>query len=102
MYVVPFPGKGERRQLSNGGVRLARGPNVTWPAKGHEILYVTRDLMVMSVAVSNGQFGDPRPLYRLPAPPMAIDSFDGQHLLAAVNEQKESPPITLITHAIRF
>jgi eukaryotic-like serine/threonine-protein kinase len=102
LYVVPFPGKGERHQLSNGGVRLGRTPNVTWPAKGHEILYVTRDLTVMSVAVTNGQFGNPQPLYKLPAPSTAIDSFDGQHLLAAINEQKESPPITLITHAIHF
>ncbi len=95
LYAVPFPGRGEKRQLSIGGVI-----DFIWPAKGNEIFYLAPDQMLMSVTVSGGQFGDARPLFKFSSRPVAFDSIDGQKFVAAIPETHDTTPISLVTNAL--
>ena len=96
LYVVPFQDRGEKRQLSTTGVT-----HYIWPPKGHEILYTTPDQTLMSIDFTRGQFGNPKPLFRFPEPPVAFDSTDGQKLLVALPEKHEDPRVSLVTNALQ-
>jgi Tol biopolymer transport system component/predicted Ser/Thr protein kinase len=94
LYAVPFPGRGEKRQLSSGGIT-----DYVWPRQGAGIYYrAASDQTVTFVPYAGGQFGEAKPLFKFAATPIAIDSVDGQHFLAVVPQQSETPPITLVTN----
>jgi len=60
IYVQPFPGPGERVQISTDG-----GNEVTWPRLGHQLFYRSANVM-MAVDVSAGRrfsAGQPRRLF---------------------------------------
>ncbi len=95
LYVVPFPDRGEKRQLSTTGVTY-----FVWPPKGHEILYTTLDQTLMSIDFSHGQFGDPKPLFKFPALPVAFDSIDGQKIIVALPEKHEGAHVSIVTNAL--
>jgi Tol biopolymer transport system component len=63
IYVQPFPGPGERLQISTQG-----GAQPRWRRDGKEIFYVARDGKMMAAPVSarSGSLsvGDPRPLFQ--------------------------------------
>jgi Tol biopolymer transport system component len=93
IYVQPFPGPGERIQVSFGG-----GQQVRWGRRG-ELFYVGGDQRLSTVPISvaaNGtlSFGASRPLFRMASPgsplrPQYAVSADGQRFL--VNNQSADP-----------
>jgi Tol biopolymer transport system component len=63
VYVMPYPGPGERVRVSTGGARHLR-----WSRDGREIFYVSADRRLMSVAVQTAPalaLGTPTPLFTL-------------------------------------
>ena len=98
LYVVPFPDRGEKRQLSTTGATSF----YLWPAKGHEIFWVAPDATLMSVEYKNGQFAEPKALFKFPSMPSALDSFDGEKFLAAIPEKREGARVSLVTNALQI
>jgi Tol biopolymer transport system component len=103
IYLRPFPGPGDRIQVSSSG-----GQHVRWAKNGSELFYVAADQRLTSVGVTfgaNGRpvLGTPVPLFRtefdtglLPRQQYVV-SPDGQRFLFnAATDVIEPPSITLI------
>ena len=103
IYLRPFPGPGDRIQVSSSG-----GQDVRWAKDGSELFYVAADQQLTSVRVTfraNGTvvLGTPVPLFRtevdtnfLPRQQYVV-SPDGQRFLFnAATDVIEPPSITLI------
>jgi hypothetical protein len=100
IYLQPFPGPGERIQVSAGGTQ------VRWARRSAELFYIGADRRLIAVPVSiaaNGAatLGEPKPLFQISAGGGAqfglqyAVSGDGQRFL--VNNQSVDPPsITMI------
>jgi len=86
VYVIPFPGPGEKTRVSTGGARVAR-----WSRDGREILYLTPDGRFMAAPVRTVPtllVGEPRALFDLKGRSIwqSFDvSADGKRLLAVVH-----------------
>jgi Tol biopolymer transport system component len=103
IYLRPFPGPGDRVQVSSSG-----GQQVRWARDGSEIFYVAADQQLTSVRVTigaNGKIalGTPVPLFRTEfdnsflARQQYVVSPDGQRfLMNASTNVIEPPSITLI------
>ena len=100
IYLQPFPGPGERIQVSSGGGIQAR-----WAQRSGELFYIAADRRLTAVPVrippnSAAALGAPRPLFQLLTNVVAqfgqyAVSGDGQRVL--VNNQSADPPtITMI------
>jgi Tol biopolymer transport system component len=95
----PFPGPGERIQVSAGG-----GTQVRWGRRSAELFYITADRRLTAVPVrtaANGaaSLGTPKPLFQMPALAALGRQYDvsadGQRFL--VNNSSADPPsITMI------
>jgi eukaryotic-like serine/threonine-protein kinase len=89
-YVVPFPGAGNKWQVSTeGAVRL------DWPTGGREILYLSpQGLAVMSVEVKAAagglEIGNPKILFKLPPTEVGATAWDGQRFLLAVRPERSA------------
>jgi len=95
IFVAPFPGPGERRQISNGG-----GVYPRWRADGNEIFYEQNGtLAATEVSVKSGRIevGSTRSL-RIPVTGYGYDvTADGQRFLVVMpREQKSAEPLTLV------
>jgi eukaryotic-like serine/threonine-protein kinase len=98
VYVSPFPGPGERTRVSTTGATLLR-----WNRSRGEILYLSSDRRLMSVAIRTEptlQVGTPTPLFSL-AGTHAWQDFDvtanGQQILALVPESlADEQPLSVI------
>jgi len=106
IYVQPFPGPGNKVQISADG-----GMQVRWRRDGKELFYVAADGRLMSVPIqftSNGtivEAGSPVPLFmtRIPHPVQNIAkqqyavSPDGQRfLMNTIEEETAASPITIL------
>ena len=103
IYLQPFPGPGDRIQVSAGG-----GQQVRWARNGSELFYVAADQRLTSVRVTfgaNGKLvlGTPLPLFRTEfdssfmARQQYVVSPDGQRfLINAATDAIDPPSITLI------
>ena len=64
IYVQPFPGPGERVQVSTGG-----GQQPRWAPRGAQLFYVAADQRLTSVPItfsqSGASVGQPVPLFRI-------------------------------------
>jgi Tol biopolymer transport system component len=99
IYLQPFPGPGERIQLSPGG-----GTQVRWGQRSAEAFYIAADQRLNAVPVgiaANGalSIGSPKPLFQVSAIRQLglqyVVSADGQRFL--LNTQTADPPsITMI------
>ena len=103
IYLQPFPGPGDRIQVSAGG-----GQQVRWARSGSELFYIAADQRLTSVRVTfgaNGKLvlGTPVPLFRieldssfLPRQQYVV-SPDGQRfLINAATDAIDPPSITLM------
>ena len=103
IYLRPFPGPGERIQVSSGG-----GYYVRWAPRGSELFYVAGDQRLTAVRITVAAnekpvLGAPLPLFRtefdgsfLTRQPYVV-SPDGQRfLLNAATDAVEPPSITII------
>jgi Tol biopolymer transport system component len=98
VYVVPFPGPGNRVRISTAGGRLAR-----WRRDGKEIFYLADNTLVAAGVTANGSRFDVGAVQRLFAVPM-VDGFwpydvspDGQRFL--VNTLSEAvAPLTVVVN----
>jgi Tol biopolymer transport system component len=95
VYVTPFPGPGERTQVSTGG-----GESPKWSKKGSEIVYLA-GRQLMSVEIRGGppsRLGAPRLLFEMPAGVQEFDvSPDSQKFLAIVPDKDfKPPPLTMV------
>ncbi len=98
LYVVSFPGPGGKWQISTGGA-LGGG----WVKGGKEILYLSSDFNVVSVAVNAGasglEIGPPRVLFNNSGWVNGAISADGERFLGAVlPEGGEKPKIALVAN----
>ncbi|HEV2494922.1 MAG TPA: protein kinase [Terriglobia bacterium] len=102
VYVVPFPGRGGKWQVSSSG-----GDWPVWVASGAELDYVTPDHKWMAVEVngkgSDFSIGATQTLFGgkpLPgAVPLGLaETPDGKKLLMPVEEEGASVPFTLVTN----
>ena len=103
IYLQPFPGPGDRIQVSAGG-----GQHVRWARNGSELFYIAADQRLTSVRVTSGAngklvLGTPLPLFR----PEIDSSFmtrqqyvvspDGERfLINAATDAIDPPSITII------
>jgi len=100
VYVVPFPGRGGRWQISNNGVTMGV-PGITWSWDGKQLYF--RDsaggLMAVDVQPQGSEFhsGAPRQIFMATGGVRPIDTApDGRILVALQAEQEVSSPITLV------
>jgi Tol biopolymer transport system component len=103
IYLQPFPGPGDRIQVSTGG-----GQQVRWARKGSELFYIAADQRLTSVRVTFGSsgkpvLGTPLPLFRtefdtsIMARQQYVVSPDGRRfLMNAATDAIDPPSITLI------
>jgi eukaryotic-like serine/threonine-protein kinase len=103
IYLQPFPGPGERIQVSSSG-----GRQVRWAKSGSELFYIAGDQQLTSVPVTFGANGKPVlgasvPLFRTEidssflARQQYVVSPDGQRfLINAATDAIEPPSITVI------
>ena len=103
IYLQPFPGPGDRIQVSTGG-----GQQVRWARSGSELFYVGADQRLTSVRVTFGAsgklvLGTPLPLFRTEfdssfmTRQQYVVSPDGQRfLMNAATDAIDPPSITLI------
>jgi Tol biopolymer transport system component len=115
VYVTPFPGPGERRQVSTAGGGWPR-----WRRDGRELFYLAADpdvanenpgrYRVLTAVIVNGDGPDfeimseerlfaaqPRPIGRLDAFPYDV-SADGQRFLINTSVEAAPPSITLVVN----
>jgi Tol biopolymer transport system component len=94
IYVLPFPGLGERWQVTTGG-----GLSPIWRRDGKELFYLSGGNAV-AVEVKPGspfQTGAPKPLFPWPWHHPCDVSADGQRFLTVIPDKEARPvPITLI------
>jgi eukaryotic-like serine/threonine-protein kinase len=86
VYVMPYPGPGEKMRLSSGGARL-----LEWGRDGKELIYLSADGRLMSLPIRTGpslQTGTPVELFRLAGKPWVSFKLspDGTKFLAVVPE----------------
>ena len=103
IYLQPFPGPGDRIQVSAGG-----GQQVRWARNGSELFYIAADQRLTSVRVTSGAsgklvLGRPLPLFRTEfdssfmTRQQYVVSPDGQRfLINAATDAIDPPSITLI------
>jgi Tol biopolymer transport system component/predicted Ser/Thr protein kinase len=97
--VRPFPGPGERTQISRGG-----GFRPHWSRDGREIVFQSREekLVAVEVKLDTGfRVGEPRVLLSLPAGTELWDiTADHQRILTAVpvDEQKPLASLSIVTN----
>ena len=103
IYLQPFPGPGDRIQVSAGG-----GQQVRWARNGSELFYIAADQRLTSVRVTFGANGKPvrgtpLPLFRTEfdisfmARQQYVVSPDGERfLINAATDAIDPPSITLI------
>ena len=103
IYLQPFPGPGDRIEVSAGG-----GQHVRWARNGSELFYIAADQRLTSIRVTfgaNGKpaLGTPVPLFRLEfdssflTRQQYVVSPDGQRfLINAATDAIDPPSITLM------
>jgi Tol biopolymer transport system component len=103
IYLQPFPGPGDRIQVSTGG-----GQQVRWARNGSELFYIAADQRLTSIRVTSGAngklvLGNPVPLFRTELDisfltrQQYVVSSDGQRfLINAATDAIDPPSITLI------
>ena len=103
IYLQPFPGPGDRIQVSAGG-----GQQVRWARNGPELFYIAADQRLTSVRVTFRANGKPVLGTRLPLFRTELDSSfmtrqqyvvsaDGERfLINAATDAIDPPAITLI------
>jgi Tol biopolymer transport system component len=98
LYVVPFPGPGEKRQVTSGG-----SDDAFWLGTSGELAYA-RGGKLFAVRVERQGIGDPRLLLggrtlRPPAGSLTTSTQDGKRLLVALPIGEDvSPTMTLVTN----
>lgn len=101
LYVVPFPGRGGRWQISNNGITM-HGRGVTWSRDGKQLYFRGAAGMLAAVDVQpqgSSEFHSalPRQIFSAPGGVRPLDTApDGCILVLVQAEQGASPPITLV------
>ncbi|HTO87138.1 MAG TPA: protein kinase [Thermoanaerobaculia bacterium] len=94
MYVLPFPGPGDRWKVTSSGGHPA------WSRDGKELFYIDNEnLMSVQVVVAGSSIrtGEPSRLFQRPAGEQYDVSADGkQFLFTVLNETARPDPITLV------
>jgi Tol biopolymer transport system component len=100
-YVVPFPGKGGRWQISNNGVAMGGSTGLAWSRDGKQLYF--RDnagpLMAVDVQLQGNEFhsGLPRQIFTSPGGVRPQDTApDGRILVMLQADQEVSSPISLV------
>lgn len=100
IYVVPFPGRGGKWQISTDG-----GQQVRWSPDGKQLFYLTLDDKLASVDVSThgDEFvaGIPRILFqtrvrRMLGPQWDISPDGKRFMIDSLMQQVEAPPLTMV------
>ncbi len=97
-YVAPFPGPGGKWQISSGGAIDA-----LWNPAGGEIVYITPDLVGMSVEIKTGtgafEAGAPKALFKAEGSQGGDISPDGKRFLVIMHpEGTRTPSIMFVSN----
>jgi Tol biopolymer transport system component len=97
LYLAPFPGGGPKRRVSTNGALAVR-----WSRDGRELFYLSRDGVMMAVAMNAGrQTGPPTPRFALPRGGVWRDfavAADGRFLAIAPESFAGAQPMTVIVN----
>ena len=94
LYAISYPSREEKRQLTSVGVN-----RYFWRRDGREILFMTPERTMNSIAVNGDSFDAARLLFKSSIPMIAGDaSRDGTRIVVAVGQVRETVPITLVTN----
>jgi Tol biopolymer transport system component len=105
VYVQPFPGPGQRWQISTTG-----GDQPAWRSDGKEFFYIAPDRKLMAVSIKAGtgiEAGVPQALFEAPVRTTSVTGSrnqyiatpDGQRFLViTLLEEATRPPITVVTN----
>ena len=102
VYVVPFPGRGGKFQISKSG-----GSEPRWRGDGKEIFFLDRNTLMVAAVASNGnrfEVGSIQRLFDVKRPPAGFLPYDvsrdGQRFLVHVDEQPPMAgnPITVVVN----
>jgi Tol biopolymer transport system component len=102
VYVQPFPGPGEKQQISRAGGSYPR-----WRSDGKELFYHSLDNKLMAATVSAGggrvDVDAVQPLFDMRAPDGLPRSFydvagNGQRFMIVVPDDTASTPLTLVSN----
>jgi eukaryotic-like serine/threonine-protein kinase len=101
VYVVPFPGRGGRWQISNNGVSMGGVAGLAWSRDGKQLYFrdAAGGLMSVDAQPQGNEFhaGLPRQIFSAPGGVRPLDAApDGRILVMVQADQEVSPPITLV------
>jgi len=102
IYVIPYPQRAGKWQVSNGGGRFPR-----WSHDGARLYYAAPDETIVAVDVkTNGEtleIGQSHPLFRLQVNPTAISPFDvgADDRIISAGTEEDSAPLTVVTNWLR-
>jgi hypothetical protein len=101
--VVPFPGRGGRRQISNNGAAVGGTllSAITWSRDGNQLYFhgAAQGLMAADVQPQGSEFhsGLPRQIFSVPGGVRPLDTAPNRQILVLVQaEQATARPITLV------
>ncbi len=100
VYVVPFPGRVGRWQISNNGVTMNM-PGIAWGRDGKQLYFrdAAGGLMVVDVQPQGNEFhsGVPRQIFMAPGGVRVLDTAsDGRILVALQGDAEMATPLTLV------
>jgi Tol biopolymer transport system component len=100
VYVVPFPARGGRWQISNSGAAMGN-TGVAWSRDGKHLYFrdAAGGLMAVDAQPQGGEFhsGLPRQIFSPPGGVRPVDAApDGKILVMVQADQEVSPAITLV------
>jgi Tol biopolymer transport system component len=101
VYVRPFPGPGDRIQVSSGGSASEDEYSPKWRRDGKELFYLSADHKVMAVPLTTGphfQAGVAHPLFSLEKDSTFEVSPDGQRFLLNIPLETQGRPVEVLTN----
>jgi hypothetical protein len=105
VYAQPFPGPGQKVQISTNG-----GDQPTWRRDGKELFFIAPDKRLMAVPIKLGaaiDVGAPRPLFELHLRLAGVNGSRNQYAVApdgqrflVINllDEGARPPISVVTN----
>lgn len=95
VYVTRYSGEGSAQIVSTSG-----GSQPRWTSSGRELIYLATPTDLMSIAVNESEFSEPKLLLRSPYEIADYDvTPDGAKVIVRTRDEETAPPIQLVFNA---